>query len=271
MRGAYTAGVLDFFLDAGIEFPLVTAASSSALLGSYFLTKTRGSNLKLFEALMNNPETISFRRILSGKDLFGMDFIFGQIPKNLVPFDFAAFSRSETRIILGTTDIVTGLPCYYDRFETMDELLTVIRASCSLPVLAPYVAHEGKLLMDGGLSDPIPILPALENGSEKNVVILTRNKGYVKKATRLNWFYRLRFAGYPELRRLLRDRHNTYNRTMEQLNELEKRGKVYMIRPEQPLQAKRVERNRKILHDLYWQGYREAERQKEELIRFIRD
>lgn len=268
MRGAYTAGVLDFFLDAGIEFPLITATSSSALLGSYFVTKQRGSNLDIFEELMSNPETISFRRFLKGSPLFSMDFIFDRIPKTLVPFDFEAFSKSESKIVLGTTEVITGLSRYYDRFESMDDLFQIVRASCSLPVLAPFVQYQGKLLADGGMSDPIPIQPALDHGYRKNIVVLTRNKGYVKKATKLNWYFRLVFGKYPELRKLLRLRHLAYNRTMDQLNHLEKEGKVFMIRPEQPLIAKRVERNKQILHDLYWQGYREAEQKKEALIQF---
>lgn len=268
MRGAYTAGVLDFFLDAGIEFPLITATSSSALLGSYFVTKQRGSNLDIFEELMSNPETISFRRFLKGSPLFSMDFIFDRIPKTLVPFDFEAFSKSESKIVLGTTEVITGLSRYYDRFESMEDLFQIVRASCSLPVLAPFVQYQGKLLADGGMSDPIPIQPALDHGYRKNIVVLTRNKGYVKKATKLNWYFRLVFGKYPELRKLLRLRHLAYNRTMDQLNHLEKEGKVFMIRPEQPLIAKRVERNKQILHDLYWQGYREAEQKKEALIQF---
>lgn len=268
MRGAYTAGVLDFFLDAGIDFPLVTAASSSALLGSYFLTKQKGTNLKIFKELMRNRETISFKRMLTHKELFSMDFIFGQIPKNLVPFDFQTFSNSKTRILIGTTEVATGKTRYYEKFETVDDLFTVVRASCSLPVLAPFVSYQGKDLLDGGMSDPLPIRPALDNGYTKNVVILTRNKGYVKRPTKLNWFYKLVFKNFPELRQLLRDRHNIYNQTMDLLHELERQGKVLMIRPEKPLVAKRIERNEQILQDLYQQGYREAEQKKEALLRF---
>lgn len=269
MRGIYTAGVLDFFCDAGIDFPLVATASSGALIGSYYKAKQRGKNYQVFEQIMRNPEAISFKRMLTHKEIFGMDFIFDTIPKELVPLDFHSFSTSNTQFIIGTTDILTGKACYQDTYTSKDELLKMIRASCSLPILASIVSYNGRDLVDGGVSDPIPITPSLNQGYRKNVVILTRNKGYVKKATTLNWFYKSVFKNYPELRRLLKERHIIYNQTMHRLREMEKQNKVFILQPNEPLIAKRIERNKKVLHDLYMQGYREAEQKRDELNQYL--
>ncbi len=172
-----------------------------------------------------------------------MDFIFEKLANEQFPIDFASFLQTNARFIVGTTDINTGRPLFHDTFTEKNNLLQVIRASCSLPVLAPSIEYQGKQLMDGGISDPIPINPLIERGLKKHVVILTRNKGYRKKATKLNWFFRRFFKNKPELIQLLRNRHLSYNQTMRKLLEMEQRNEVFMIQPEEPLAASRIEKN----------------------------
>jgi predicted patatin/cPLA2 family phospholipase len=270
MRGAYTAGVLDFFRDIEIDFPLVSTASSGAFIGSYYIAKQQRVNYKIFNEIMGNPRSISIRRMLTHKEVFSMNFIFDKIPRELVPFDFQSFSKSNTKFLIGTTDIVTGKPHYHDTYDTKDDLLTIIRASSSLPVLAPVVSFKGKELVDGGVSDPIPIRPSIQRGYQKHVVVLTRNKGYIKKGIKLNWFFKHVFKNYPGLREILKERHKIYNQTMEHLKEMEKQNKVFIIQPKERLVAKRLERNKQILHDLYFQGYQEAEQKKLELQQFLK-
>lgn len=269
MRCAYTAGVLDLFLDKGIEFPVVATASAGTLIGSSFITKQRDRNYKILEAVGKSPESISFLKMIREKELFSMEYIFDKIPRELVPIDFDAFQGSASKFIIGTTNIDTGRPIYFDQFDTLEDLIRITRASCSLPVLASSVVDQKVELMDGGVSDPIPIKPLLEQGLKRNVVILTRNKGYIKKGTKLNWFFRRFFREKPELIRLLRDRHLMYNQTMQILLEMEKRQEVFFIQPEQPLRASRIEKNHKKLENLYMQGYAEAKNKIDSLKRFI--
>ena len=190
MRCAYTAGVLDLFLDKGIEFPIVATASAGALIGSSFIAKQRERNYQILKKVSENPTSVSFLKMIQERELFGMDYIFDKIPRELVPIDFGLFQASASKFIIGTTDINTGKPFYFSQYNSMDELIRIIRASCSLPVLASSIFHNEIELMDGGVSDPIPIKPLLESGLKKNVVILTRNKGYIKKGTKLNWFFK---------------------------------------------------------------------------------
>ncbi len=269
MRSAYTAGVLDFFLDKGIDFPVVATASSGALIGSSYIAKQRNRNYRILKELGNNPESVSIMNWIRKREIFNMDYIFDKIPREIVPLDFGAFSKSPSQFIVGTTDIDTGSPVYYHRFDTLEELLTITRASCSLPVLAPSIIHDKKELMDGGVSNPLPILPLIQHGLNKQVVVLTRNRGYMKKATKLNWFFKHFFKEKPELRRLLRDRHILYNKTMELLYEKERKNEVFLIQPEEPLIATRIENNKEKLEKLYSQGYQEAEVKHPELERFI--
>lgn len=270
MRSAYTAGVLDFFLDKEMEFPLVSTASAGALIGSSFIAKQRERNYEILTTLGKNPESISYRRVLRQKDLFGMDFIFDKIPNELIPFDFDSFSQANSKFVIGTTNIDTGKPIHYDTYQTKDELLKIIRASSSLPILAPSVSFKGNNLMDGGISDPIPIKPSMDNANKKHIVVLTRNRGYVKKATKLNWLFKRAFKDHPAFAKALKERHITYNKKMKMLLEMEERGEVFIIQPEEPLVASRIERNKSKLNNLYTQGYREVEKKRSALDNFLK-
>ncbi|WP_234032404.1 patatin-like phospholipase family protein [Lentibacillus cibarius] len=144
MRCAFTVGVLDYFLDRQLEFPFVATASAGALIGSSYIAKQRERNYQLLEALRKKPDVISFKRLLQKKELFSMDFIFEQLANDWFPLDFQSFSQANATFIVGTTDINTGKPLFHDTFTEKNDLIQVIRASCSLPVLAPNVSYKGK-------------------------------------------------------------------------------------------------------------------------------
>lgn len=268
MRGAYTAGVLDFFHDAGIDFPFVAGASAGACNGSSYVAKQRGRNYKVLVEYGEHPEYISYKRALRQKELFGMDFIFDKLPNELVPFDFDSFFDANTKFVVAATDINSGEAVYYDALDNKDDLLKIIRASSSLPLLAPSITFRDRDLMDGGIADPIPIQPSLNFGNEKHVVVLTRNKGYIKKIMKFAWLFKRSFRNYPALVEALAMRHVKYNQTMKMLEEMEKRNEVLLIRPDEPLVVSRIERKKEKLHNLYVQGYKEAENKRSALVDF---
>ncbi|SFA84152.1 Predicted phospholipase, patatin/cPLA2 family [Lentibacillus halodurans] len=269
MRCAFTVGVLDYFLDHQIEFPYVATASAGALIGSSYIAKQRDRNTELLAGIGKNRKAISIKHFLRNKELFSMDFIFDKLANHLFPLDFQSFSQASSRFIIGTTDINTGRSVFYDTFQKQEDLSTIIRASCSLPVLAPSVGYKGKQLVDGGVADPIPILPLMKHRLKKHVVILTRNKGYVKKPTKLNWFFKRIFQDKPELIKLLRDRHVRYNDTMKKLRAMEQRHEAFIIQPAEPLAASRIENSKQKLEALYHQGYQEAEKNSKALQNFL--
>ncbi|WP_255259774.1 patatin family protein [Lentibacillus sp. CBA3610] len=269
MRCAFTVGVLDYFLDQQIEFPAVATASAGALIGGSYIAKQRERNTKLLNAIGKNQEAISIKRLLKNKELFSMDFIFDKLANHTFPLDFQAFTNASSRFIIGTTDINTGRPVFHDTFKKQKDLSTIIRASCSLPVLAPGIEYNGQQLIDGGVSDPIPITPLIERGLKKHVVVLTRHKGYVKKPTKLNWFFKRFFKEKPELIKLLHDRHLLYNEIMKKIRAMEQRNEVFIIQPEEPLEASRIEKSHHKLEALYYQGYQEAERKHLALQNFL--
>lgn len=269
MRGMYTAGVLDCLSDWGVEFPLVASSSSSALIGSYYVSRQRGQIYEAYRYLAKNYSLVSFRRMITHKELFQMDLLFKLLPEKLFPFDFQTFVKSGAKLLVSTTDIQSGSAVYHDSFPSLESLFTLVRASSSLPVLAHSVAFEGRVLLDGGVADPIPIKPSIERGYRKNVVILTRNTGYIKKPSYLGWLYRRLFRNYPALIELLQNRHEVYNQTIRNIQEMSRDGTAFLIRPQKPLIAGRIERNRRVLEDLYRQGYAEMEQNKEALFRFL--
>ncbi|GAB3044557.1 patatin-like phospholipase family protein [Virgibacillus ainsalahensis] len=269
MRGAYTSGVLDFFHDEGIDFPLVTSASSAAIIGSSYIAKQRGRNYEILMEMGKNHKSISFERMIREKELFSMDFIFDKIPNELVPFDYESFSKAASKFIIGTTDLNTGSTVYHDSYGSKEDLLSIIRASCSLPILAPSISYKGNNLMDGGIGEAIPIKPSIDRGYRRHVVILSRNRGYIKKATKLNWLYKRVFKKHPEFAKLLKDRHILYNRTIKTLLEMEKRGEVFLIQPEEPLKVSRIEKSSEKLDQLYIQGYTEAKEKSWALQQFF--
>lgn len=269
MRGAYTAGVLDYFQDHGVEFPFVVGASAGACVATSYISHQRERNYKVLVEYGSHPEYISFKRLLKGQPLFGMDFIFDTLPNQLVPFDYESFKSSQNKLVIATTDIHTGKPIYYDQFNHKDELLKIVRASSSLPFIASSISYQGRELMDGGISDPIPINPSIYAGNQKHVVVLTRNKGYYKKAMKFKTFIRRKYKNYPQFIYAMEKRHEKYNQTLKQLRIMEQAGEVFIIQPKHPLEVSRVERDKHKLHQLYVQGYEETGELYKNLTNFI--
>ncbi|HZG70764.1 MAG TPA: patatin family protein, partial [Chondromyces sp.] len=164
MRGLYTAGVLEYFLENDIEFPYVIGVSAGACMAASYLSKQLGRNAKVNIGYANDRKYLSFRNLIKNGELFGMDYLFNKIPNELVPFDYKAFEDNPSEFVIGTTDCKTGEPVYFSRKEYQADVLTPIRASSSLPFMAPIVSFQGFDLLDGGLSDPVPLKKAEQDG-----------------------------------------------------------------------------------------------------------
>jgi len=260
MRGIYTSGVLEYFLENDIEFPYVIGVSAGACSAASYLSKQFGRNLRLNTHYLKDPRYLSWRNYIKKREVFGMDFIFDEIPKNLDPFNFDAFRDNKSQFLVGTTDCYTGQPVYWSKDEIEDDLLTIVRASSSLPFFAPVVEFRGKHLLDGGISDPIPIKKAEFDGYRKNVVVLTRNEGYRKKESKSYKLVKRKYPQYSGLVDAIMKRHEIYNETLDYLEEQEKKGNVCMIRPTNKLKVGRMEKNRKKLEELYQEGYDDAKK-----------
>jgi predicted patatin/cPLA2 family phospholipase len=272
MRALYTAGVLEYFAEQNLVFPYIIGVSAGICMGASYLSGQRGRNRKVNIDYAGDRRYLSWAKFLRHRqELFGMDFIFDEIPRKLEPFDFQSFRDAPSRFVIGTTDLATGLSRYDEKSDPGFDLLKLLRASSSLPFLAPPVAHAGKWLMDGGIADPIPIRRAEQDGYKRNVLVLTRNENYVKRPSRVHWLVQRKFRDFPAFVEVMRDRHNHYNETLHYANEQQKRGAAFIIRPGQPMEVGRLEQRRDKLEALYLQGYEEAKAVYPQLVRWLQE
>ncbi|MBB6452357.1 putative patatin/cPLA2 family phospholipase [Salirhabdus euzebyi] len=270
MRGSFTAGVLHYFMENDLYFPYVIGVSAGACNGSSYLSRQKDRNRIVNIDYIEHPEYISIKRFFKNRELLGMDFLFNKLPNELAPFDYETFYKAPEKFIVGTTDCQTGQAVYFEKSAHQNNMLTILRASSSLPFIAPEVEYDGKYLLDGGISDPIPIRKSESDGNRKNVVILTRNEGYVKSKSSFQWYVKRKFRHYPSLAKTMLERHETYNKTVQYIEEQEKNGNAFVIRPIEKLEVSRIERNPDKLKRLYVQGYEEAQRKGKALNEFLK-
>ncbi|SFL80341.1 Predicted phospholipase, patatin/cPLA2 family [Gracilibacillus orientalis] len=268
-RGVYTGGVLQFLMEQEIYIPYVIGVSAGACNGSSYISRQIERNRTVNIDYVSHPEYLSFRNWLTKRELFGMDFLFDRLPNELVPFDYETFNEATEEFVVGVTDCKTGNPLFYHKSDYANDMLTLLRASSSLPMVAPVVQYDNLDLMDGGISAPIPIKQSMKDGNRKNVVILTRNRGYYKKPQSVNWYIRRKYRDYPGLLQSLEKRHIEYNETINYLFEEEKKGNVFIISPTEKLTVGRIEKNKKKLLDLYQKGYADVKKIGEELKEFL--
>jgi predicted patatin/cPLA2 family phospholipase len=250
MRGNYTAGVLDAFMEGGAEFPFVIAVSAGAGMGTSYVAGQRGRNLEVLRKYRRDPRYLSLRSLFRTGNLFGLDFIYDEIPTRLVPLDIEAFIRSPVRFVTVCTDCESGKAVYYEKQKA---ILTVLKASSALPYIAKIVEYGGRKLLDGAIVDAIPLRKAQEEGYARNVVILTQPEGFRKKEEPHPppaLFYRR----YPRLVEVLRRRIDAYNATIAYVEAEEKAGKALVVRPSRDLGVGRTEKNMEKLIQLYELG-----------------
>ncbi|WP_416149787.1 patatin-like phospholipase family protein [Salipaludibacillus sp. HK11] len=273
MRGVYTAGVLEYLLEKDVNFPNILGVSAGACNAASFVSRQAGRNKAVTIGYANHPEYISVKRLIRSGELFNMDLIFNLIPNIENPFDYNKFFSSTQQFYVGATDCHTGETIYYEKQDLGDQLINkILRASSSLPMVAPVVEHDGRALLDGGISDPIPIEQSIRVGNEKHIVVLTQCKGYLKRpAKRGMWYFTRKYRNYPGLIEVVKNRSNVYNQAIERVAELEQQGKAFVFRPDHLHEVGRIERKKDRLEALYDHGYKQAEKQYEAMMEFLKD
>ncbi|MDQ7095196.1 patatin family protein [Desulfosporosinus sp. PR] len=268
MRGLYTCGVLEWFMQNDLYFNYIIGVSAGACNAVSYISKQPGRNEKVIINYVKNWRYMSFRSLFLYKSYFGMDFIFDEIPNKHVFFDFEAFYNSPCNFLVGTTDCQTGKPVYLTK-EEMGKKFEALRASASLPILSPIVTYKGHKLLDGGLSDSIPIRKSLQDGNTKNIVVLTRNKDYRKSPGKFNGLLKLTYRNYPRLVETMLNRYKVYNETLELIEQLEQEGKALVIRPSKKLDVGRLEKDPVKLYELLHNGYNDTKDIHEQIIKFV--
>lgn len=254
MRGVFTCGVLDNFMERGIRFPFTVGVSAGACNGLSYLSGQKGrakySNIDLLERY----NYVGFKYLLTQRNIMDFDLLFHTFPNEIIPYDYKALADCREEFEMVTTSCITGQACYFDEKNDPDRIIDIVKASSSLPFVCPVAYVDGQPMVDGGVADSIPLQRALDKGFVNNVVVLTRNKGYRKpdKPSKVPFIF---YRKYPNLRRAISMRNLVYNSQMELVERMEAEGKLLVIRPQKPLEVDRIERDTRKLLDLYNEGY----------------
>lgn len=268
MRGVFTAGVLDYFLDEKISFDDCFAVSAGACHACSYLANQRGRALAAAIDYLDDKRYCSFYSLITTGDLFGKDFVYYKIPNELYPIDNNAFMESGTKFYAVVTNCITG-EAEYKRIEDLKKDIEIIRASSSLPMLSKMVSINSVPYLDGGISDSIPLKEAIKQKNDKIVVVLTRTEEYRKSANKLMCLFKLRYRKYPNLLNQITQRHENYNNTLEYISESEKKGEIFVIRPPYDTGIERIEKDREKLKVLYNLGYDTAKKQAAALKKYL--
>jgi len=261
MRGVYTGGVLETFMEASFFAPYVIGVSAGACNAVSYLSRQKGRNRRVTIDYVDRPDYLSYRNWLLRGSMFGMDFIFHRIPNELDPLDFDALFAIREAFVVGTTDPETGEPAYFANdvwARDRESFASVLKASSSLPFFSPPVVVEGRLHFDGGVADPIPVRRALEDGCDRVVVVLTKDRSYrikpFKRRRLAAWWYRR----YPQLVAAMERRERVYNESMALVRRLEAEGRAFVVQPSQLLPVGRMEKDKALLGQLYALGETDA-------------
>ena len=267
MRGMYTAGVLDVFLEKCISVDAVVGVSAGALFGVNYLSRQKGRVIRYNKRFNSDKNYMGLRPLLREGNIVNTKYAYEEVPRKLDPFDDESYKKSGIPFYAVVTDIETGEPEYiqvYSAFEQMD----VLRASGSMPFVSKPVLYNNKMYLDGGISDSIPFQWLSSQGYDKLIVILTRDMEYRKKPMSSS-LIKLFYKKQPQLSEKLLKRHDVYNKSVELLKQWENEGKVFVIRPSKPIEIDRIETNPDKLQEVYDLGLKDATESLLELQKYI--
>ncbi len=268
VRGIYTAGVLDVFLEEGIEFDGVIGVSAGAIHGCSYLSKQKGRSIRYFKKYCKDPRFMSMKSWLKTGDIVGAEFCYHDIPDRLDPFDHEAFAQRTAKFYATVTNVETGKAQHIE-LDDLKEGIEYVRASASLPYFSRFVEIDGAKYLDGGCADSVPVHAFRRMGYQRNVVILTKEAGYRKKPEAA-LLTKLKYGRYPAFARALLNRAEDYNLCMDEILEMEKVGEVFIIQPSVPLEVGRTETDPDKIQAAYDQGRADADALLGELLEWMR-
>jgi len=257
MRGMYTSGVLDAFMDNNLYINNIYAVSAGCYNAVSYLSRQRGRTYRINTTYLKDKRYINFIRILTKGSVVNTDFIFNEVFNELDPFDYEAFKKNSKRFCAVSTNCETGEP-HYALIKDLHKDVEYVKASAALPLFTSIVKVDDLKLVDGGVSDSIPIEKAISDGFSKNIIILTRPKGFVMGPNKHIKLNKLRYKNYPNLIKAIENRYLKYNEILELIERLENENKVIVIRPKESLNIANLEKNMERIKQIYEMGYEDG-------------
>lgn len=268
MRGQFTAGVLDYFMENGLWAKHVIGTSAGALNGYNYVAGDLGRCCYLNTKYCDDWRYLSMKSFARTGNAFGAEFVFDTIPNELDPFNYEAFRQSPVKLTTVASNLETGEADYFT-FGDPETDVPYLIASSAIPLLSKTVEIDGKKLLDGGPCDSVPLLYSILSGAEKHIVVLTQDSEYVKPPNKLGALARQVYSNYPLFCDRLQYRHFEYNRLYRKLPQLHNEGSIFVIRPPEPVTISSMEKDVDKLLALYEQGYTEAALNWDALIRYL--
>ncbi len=270
MRGAYTGGVLDAFMELGIAFYDCYGVSAGAGNALSYISNQKGRNYRLYTEFVPDKRYLSVSNFFKTGSMFGRKFVFYDVPNIHLYFDYDAYKNSKIKLTAVATNVITGKP-FYKKIDDISTQMHYVCASAAIPLASTIVKADGCKLLDGGTSDSIPIEHSISMGNNKNVIVLTRKSDYRAKKSKFAFMFHLRYLPYQKFAKVAANRYEYYNKSLEIANKEEMEGNAIIIRPKKPLIADKFTKDPKILGDLYKDGYNDVMEIKEQLLNFLSD
>lgn len=256
MRGMFTAGVIDVMMENNIDFDGAIGVSAGAAFGCNYKSRQIGRVIRYNTRFCRDRRYCGVHSLITSGNIYNTDFCYGEVPLKHDVFDFDTYKSNPMEFYVVCTDIVTGKPIYKKYEGTEDSVFDWIRASASMPIVSQIVEIDGYKLLDGGISDSIPVRFFESIGYDRNIVVLTQPNNYFKKQNNLVALMKLKYKKYPKLIEAMENRHHMYNETLEYIAEKEKSGELLVIRPESKLPVSKVEKDPEKLRAAYEIGRR---------------
>ena len=269
MRGLFSAGVIDVLMEHGINFDGIVGVSAGAAFGCNMKSRQAGRAIRYNTKFANDWRYCSLRSLLTTGDIFGGEFCYHYLPKHLDIFDNEAFNNNPQEFFAVCTDVETGEPIYKRLMKADDECYEWIRASASMPLASKIVNINGRKVLDGGISDSIPLKFMQQQGYEKNIVVTTQPAGYVKEKNSFLPLMRLQLRRYPRFLDAVANRHEMYNAQLEYVSEQERQGKTLVLRPESALTIGHITHDADKMWETYNIGRALAEKRLEEIKEYV--
>lgn len=259
MRGLFSAGVMDVMMEHQLLPDGIVGVSAGACFGCNMKSGQKGRAIRYNKAFAKDSRYCGLRSLIKSGDIFNAEFAYHVVPNKYDIFDSAAFEASPIQYYVVCTDIVTGEPVYKLCDKGGDWLFEWIRASASMPIVSNIVNIEGYKLLDGGMTDSIPLEFFERNGYDANVVVLTQPDGYVKKRSPIVPIMKMKYGGYPRLVDVMANRHVMYNNQLDYVSKAEAEGRCVVIRPEESLSIGHISHNPEDMEHVYQAGRRAGE------------
>jgi predicted patatin/cPLA2 family phospholipase len=268
MRGMYTAGVLDVFLENKIKVDGIIGVSAGVLFGVNYLSKQKGRVIRYNKKYSKDKRYMGLHSLVKTGNIINKDFAYYEVPTKLDVFDQKTYSESNIPFYATVTNVETG-EAEYIKVDDVFLQMELLRATSAMPIVSRIVEIDGKKYLDGAIADSIPIDKMKELGYDKIIVVLTKPKGY-KKKKRGNALTKLFYRKYPMFARTMQNRYRNYNQTIDKISDMESQKEIFVIRPSREVKMSRIEKNPDKLQEMYDLGIKDCQNTIKDLKKYIR-